>query len=89
MILTSCIEARHDERDQADVEDDPGRLVDLVRLDVAAPREQEPVSDPGNEEDFENQVGVGDQRAAPKKSARALEAPTARFPPIRRASPRS
>jgi len=65
--------ARHDEHDQADVEDDPGRLVDLVRLDVAAPREQEPVGDPRDEEDLENQVGVGDQRARAEKSSRVLE----------------
>src|SRR5882762_8712801 len=61
------------ERDQADVEDDPGRLVDLVRVDVAAPREQEPVGDPRDEEDLENQVGVGDQRARAEEAARGLE----------------
>jgi len=88
MILTSCIEPAMTKRDQADVEDDPGRLVDLVRLDVAAPREQEPVSDPGNEEDFENQVGVGDRGPRAEKSARALD-PDSEIPPIQRASPRS
>ena len=59
---------------KAQVEDDPGRLVDLVRVDVAAPREQKSVADSRDEEDLEDQVGVGDQRSQAEEAARAFEA---------------